>query len=243
MGGRLIDSAMSSVKKRLKESPLPARSNAMVLSINFMKEIAGFIPTRRSLLSRLKDWDDHESWRVFFDTYWKLIYSAAMKAGLTDAEAQDVVQETVISVMKSMPGFKYDVKVGSFKGWLLRLTRWRVVDQFRKRQRGIDAQKTDLETSTGTSAIEAMIDPAGSKLEAVWDEEWESNLIDAALERVKTKVDSKQYQIFDLHVLKKWPVLKVAKMLSVNPGRVYLSKHRIGKLLKEEVNRLRTKLV
>src|SRR5262245_37419305 len=49
------------------------------------------IPTRQSLLVRLKDWDDSTSWKDFFDTYWKLIYGVARKAGLTDAEAQDVV--------------------------------------------------------------------------------------------------------------------------------------------------------
>ena len=59
-----------------------------------------FIPTRRSLLTRLKNWDDQESWRVFFDTYWKLIYGVAIEAGLTDTEAQEVVQETVITVAK-----------------------------------------------------------------------------------------------------------------------------------------------
>ena len=207
-----------------------------------MKENGEFIPTRQSLLSRLKNWDDQESWKVFFDTYWKLIYSAAIKAGLTDAEAQDAVQETVISVMKSMPEFKYDAKNGSFKAWLLRLTRWRIVDQFRKRQRGI-APAGDSDTSTGTAVIEGMIDPAGSKLEAVWNEEWESNLVDAAVERVKTKVDPSQYQIFDLYVMKRWPVLRVARMLSVNPGRVYFCKHRVGKLLKDEISHLRTKLI
>ena len=56
-----------------------------------------FIPTRRSLLSRLKDWDNQDSWRDFFNTYWRLIYEFAAKAGLDDADAQDVVQETVIS--------------------------------------------------------------------------------------------------------------------------------------------------
>src|SRR5271154_3734366 len=101
-----------------------------------MNDCSEFIPTRQSLLSRLKDWNDQESWRVFFDTYWKLIYNAAIKAGLTDAEAQDTVQETVISVMKSMPDFQYDAKKGSFKGWLLSLTKWRITDQFRKRQKG-----------------------------------------------------------------------------------------------------------
>ena len=56
------------------------------------------IATRASLLVRLKDREDQASWQEFFDTYWRLIYSVATKAGLNDAEAQDVVQETVISV-------------------------------------------------------------------------------------------------------------------------------------------------
>src|SRR2546425_12638918 len=90
-------------------------------------------PTRQSLLSRLKDWNDQESWKVFFDTYWKLVYGAAIKAGLSDAEAQDVVQETVIAVCKSMPNFKYAQTNRSFKSWLLQLTSWRIADHFRNR--------------------------------------------------------------------------------------------------------------
>src|SRR6266404_6988744 len=84
-----------------------------------MSDAKEFIPTRQSLLSRLRDWNDQESWKVFFDTYWKLIYNAARRAGLSEAEAQDVVQDTVISVSKSMPNFKYHEDQGSFKSWLL----------------------------------------------------------------------------------------------------------------------------
>src|SRR5580700_7935799 len=85
------------------------------------------IPTRRSLLSRLKNWNDDESWKVFFETYWRLIYNTAVRAGLNDAQAQDVVQETVISVLKSISSFRYDPSKGTFKGWLLRLTQRRIV--------------------------------------------------------------------------------------------------------------------
>jgi len=46
-----------------------------------------FIPTRQSLLSRLKRWDDQESWRDFFDTYWKFFNSVAVKSGLSDDDA------------------------------------------------------------------------------------------------------------------------------------------------------------
>src|SRR5438067_2263105 len=95
------------------------------------------LATRRSLVDRLANWDDRKRWQEFFDTYWKLIYSAARKSGLTDTEAQEVVQETVITVAKNIDKLKYDPAIGSFKGWLLQITRWRIADQFRKRHRDL----------------------------------------------------------------------------------------------------------
>ena len=78
-------------------------------------------------------------------------------------------------------------------------------------------------------------------MEVLWNEEWESNLLDAALRRVKAKVDAKQYQVFDLYMRKKWPASKVAKDLKISAARVYLAKHRIGKLLKQELLYLKEK--
>src|SRR5437870_13042270 len=94
---------------------------------------AGLVATRRSLVDRLENWDDRKHWQEFFDTYWRLIYSAARKSGLADAEAQEVVQETVITVAKKVGKLRYDPAIGAFKGWLLHITRWRIADQFRKR--------------------------------------------------------------------------------------------------------------
>ena len=206
-----------------------------------MNDAEELIPTRASLLSRLKDWKDETSWKVFFDTYWKLIFRAAMKSGLTDAEAQDVVQETVIAVMKSMPEFKYEAVGGSFKSWLLNLTGWRIADQFRKRQREFKSTQRWDDSTAGTATVEQIADPRQSELEAIWDEEWEKNLMHAAAERVKRQVDPRQYQVFDLYVMKEWPARKVASALKVNIGRVYLAKHRIGGMLKREINCLKMK--
>ena len=206
-------------------------------------DLDDFIPTRRSLLSRLKNWNDQESWQDFFDTYWKLIYGAAIKSGLSDVEAQEVVQETVITVTKKIKEFKTDPAFGSFKAWLLHLTRWRIADQLRKRRRpgGANWRRTD-KTST-TSTVEKIPDPAGLELESIWDEEWEKNLIDAALERVKRQVNARQYQIFYLYMIKKLSVRSVAKSLGVNIGQVYLAKHRVGGLVKKEIKNLETKLI
>src|SRR5215471_10443640 len=92
------------------------------------------IPTRHTLLNRLKDWGDQVSWQEFFDLYWELIYNVSIKAGLSDAEAQEVVQETVIAVARKIGEFKADPAHGSFGAWLMQLTRWRIADQWRKRQ-------------------------------------------------------------------------------------------------------------
>src|SRR5918999_6052879 len=118
------------------------------------------IPTRDSLLSRLKDRDDQESWQDFFNTYWKLVYGVAMKAGLTDQEAQEVVQETVITVARRIPEFRYDPKVCSFKTWLLNLTRWRIVDQLRKRKPEASLKHHRPDGTTRTATIDRIADPS-----------------------------------------------------------------------------------
>jgi RNA polymerase sigma-70 factor (ECF subfamily) len=129
------------------------------------------LQTRQSLISRLKDQGDNESWQDFFNTYWKLIYSFACRSGLQDAEAQEVVQETVIAVSKQMPGFKYDKSKGSFKGWLLRLTSWRIADQHRKRKRDAAVMESLDRGADGTPWVARVPDPA-SPGDRIWDEEW-----------------------------------------------------------------------
>jgi RNA polymerase sigma-70 factor (ECF subfamily) len=206
------------------------------------------IPTRHSLLDRLKDGHDQEAWRVFFDTYWKLIYNTAIRAGLTESEAQDVVQETVIGVSKNIPEFVYDPAKGTFKAWLLRQTTWRIADQFRKRLPTPEPGANDGKPRTSsevpaTTTLERVPDPAVPALEALWEKEWEENLVDAAFRRVKAQANPKQYQAFELCVRHKWPASKVASDLHMNAARVYLAKHRLSNLLKKELLELKTKPV
>jgi RNA polymerase sigma factor (sigma-70 family) len=195
------------------------------------------LPTRRSLLNRLKDRGDQESWRHFLDLYWKLIYGVATQAGLSHAEAQDVVQETVISVARTMDQFKYNPKLCSFKTWLQHLTRKRIADQFRKR-RVDDSRHQEASLQALGTAVEQIAEPGRTELDKVWDEEWEKNLMDAALERVKAQVNPRHYQIFHLYALRGLSVNQVCDSLGVNAGQVYLAKHRVSALLKKEIKKL-----
>jgi RNA polymerase sigma-70 factor (ECF subfamily) len=199
--------------------------------------------TRATLLQRLKDWQDQASWQDFFDIYWRLIYSVAREAGLTDPESQDVVQETMLSVAKYMPGFKYDPALGSFKAWLLNLTRWRIIDQFRKR-RGLETRGPGTSHSTaGMATVEKVVDPATQALEKLWDSEWEHHLLGAALARLKRRLDPQKYQIFDFSVNKNWTPEKVARTFGISVDQVYLARHRVGLLVKEEVKRLEKEIL
>src|SRR4051812_22438504 len=87
---------------------------------------------RSRFFGRLRDLEDNASWRVFFDTYWRLIYNVARKSGLSEDAAQEVVQETVIAVARKMPEFRYEAAKGSFKQWLLVVTRRRICDYLRR---------------------------------------------------------------------------------------------------------------
>src|SRR5215510_685554 len=183
-------------------------------------ESDNFLATRRSLITRLKDWDDQEGWREFFQTYWKLIYGVAIKSGLTETEAEDVVQETVVTVAKTMDRFRYDPEKCRFKTWLMRITQMRIVDQFRKRGPAfVRASRNGPETRT--PAEENISDPTPPFVESVWDEEWQKNLVDAAMERVKRRVKPEHYQIFYLGAVKELGASQVARTLGVSTAQVY----------------------
>jgi RNA polymerase sigma factor (sigma-70 family) len=193
------------------------------------------ISTRATLLERLRRWDDDPSWQEFFDTYWRLIHRVALRAGLKEDEAEDVVQETVITLARNMAGFRYDPTRCSFKTWLLNVTRWRIVDRIRRRAKANQTSSWSMQAKQ----LEELPDPDGCALESIWDREWEAHLIEAASYRVKQRVAPKQYQMFYLHALKELPVTEVARRVGSSVGAVYLAKHRVGRMLRGEIKRMR----
>ena len=201
------------------------------------------IPTRATLIQRLKNWQDQSSWQDFFDTYWHLIYGVAIKRGLTDSEAQDVVQETMISVAKQMPAFKYDPALGSFKSWLMNTTRWRIADQLFKRLPATTHQEPNDETLLAVGLAAGSDHHVLPDLDKLWDDEWEKNLLATATAKARRHLDPKQYQLFDFNVNKEWPPERVAKTFAVSLGQVYLAKHRVTEAIRIEVERLQREIM
>jgi RNA polymerase sigma factor (sigma-70 family) len=204
------------------------------------------LPTSASLLQRLKDPADQASWDQFYELYRELIFSVARRAGLNEAEAGEVVQDTLISVARKMPEFTYDPAKDSFKGWLLTVSRWRIRDQLAKRADGPQqepARRYEQEQDSRTATIERVADPTGPELEHIWEQEWEAHVLQKALARIKRQVHPQHYQIYHLNVILGQSAREVSRALGVNTAQIYLAKHRVGFLLKREANRLRRKLV
>lgn len=202
------------------------------------------IPTRQTLLARLKDLGDERSWRDFFETYWRLIHATGLKAGLTEPEAQEVVQEVMIAAARKMPEFTYEPGKDSLKGWLLAVTRWKVSDQLRKRVaaarlRGaapINQLALNQSDTARTPTVERV--PDLSDFGSIWDAEWRENLLNAALERVKRRVNPAHYEMYHLHVIEGLPARETARALATSAAAVHLAKHRVGRLVKAEIERL-----
>ena len=137
-----------------------------------------------------------------------------------------------------MPTFQYNPAIGTFKAWLLTLTRWRIQDQFRKRQPADAQYPLPPDAETRTDAIDALPDPRGGDQVAAWEAEWQAGLVAAAMEKLKRQMDPQKWQIFDFYVSKGWPPEKVAARFKVSLDQVYQAKHRLTEALRQEVRRL-----
>lgn len=198
------------------------------------------IPTRASLLGRLKNWDDQASWEDFAQTYSRLIRGFAIQSGLTEGEAREVEQETLLCVAKTIHQFESNPERGTFKAWLLRLTRWRIADQFRKRPPESVRQAASPGLLEDTPTIEKI--PDDSNQDTLWDAEWRKNIVETAIARAGRRVNPKHYQVFDLYAVRKWSAAKVAKEMGVTVVQVYLIYHRLTKQVRKEVEYLESKL-
>src|SRR5262245_36285165 len=102
--------------------------------------------TRDSLLLRLRDPQDHEAWVEFVALYEPVVYRVLRRAGLQDADAQEVLQDLFLAVNRNIDLWKHGAEYGSFRGWLRRVTRNLVVSWIRRRRRQVPTTSVDLDS-------------------------------------------------------------------------------------------------
>ncbi len=195
----------------------------------------GSFLTSVTLLSALRDMRDHASWQHFHSIYRPMLLAVALRSGLRDPEAQDVVQETIIEVAKEMPAFRYDRARGRFKGWLLTIVRRRIANVWRAKKYKHGDERVAREQLTDPAQIEAGSEE-DSDFEKLWDEEWRQHALRVAEDHVKHVVEPVQFQAFQLHVVKGIAAGETARRLGIKLMEVYWAKYRIGRMMKKAIS-------
>src|ERR1700677_3207436 len=102
--------------------------------------------TRPSLLLRIRDADDSDSWADFAKVYGPVIRGYCRLRGLQEADADDVSQEVLAQVTRSIGSFDYEPGRGRFRDWLGAVTRNKIVRFLEVKGRGVPGAGLDLST-------------------------------------------------------------------------------------------------
>lgn len=185
--------------------------------------------TRITLLHRLnQNPADQMSWAEFVRLYGPAIRGWLVHWGLQEADSQDVTQNVLLRLTAKLPQFKYDPG-RSFRGWLKTLTHHAWHDfvteaGYRNRGSGDTGVLDQLQTVAAREDLAA-------RVEAEFDKE----LLEMAMVRARERVAASTWEAFRLAALEQVPPQEVADKLGVRVSQVYLAKHRVQKLLQEEM--------
>src|SRR4051812_33361107 len=187
------------------------------------------IPTRASLLVRLRDPRDGAAWRQFVDLYAPLVYGYARKQGLQDADAADLSQEALAAVAGAVGRLEYDPARGSFRNWLFTVVRHKLSNWHRSQK--------NRTFGSGDTATHRLLEqcPLPQTEDAAWEAEWEQSVFAWACEQVRQGVTDITWQAFWRTAMDGQPTRQVADDLGLTTTAVYLARRRVLARLKELV--------
>lgn len=187
-----------------------------------------FPETRFSLIVKLQDADDIVSWTQFVDIYEPMIYRIARSHGLQHVDAEEVTQEVLCSVARKVVDWKPSRQPGSFRRWLYRVMRSRLVDLYRS-----EKQRPDFSISDGE--IGELLDQHPDDFEAQLESERRQAIFLWAAKRVREEVQPATWEAFWRAGVSGEDVAAVARALGMSKGAVYVAKSRVMSRLRQAV--------
>jgi len=169
------------------------------------------------------------AWADFVALYAPLVYGLARRHGLQDADAADLSQDVLRTVVQAAPRFAYDPARGSFRGWLFTVARNRI------RRRALEG-KRELPCEGSPEALEEQ--PAPAEEGAEWDREYQEHLWHWAAEKVRGSFREATWQAFWRTAVEGRSPQEVAAELGLSPGAVYIARSRVLARLREQVRQV-----
>lgn len=188
--------------------------------------------TRKSLLFRLRTQQADGDWEQLYNQYRSIILSFCQKQGLDEFSSQDVLQETMVLLIRKLPEFEYDPTRGRFRNWLLTLVAGKLSDARRRAQRAKLVSLNEIEVEGGFSL---------SKEETaiqILEKDWMQAMVEEGLRRIRSdpRVKPETFEIFQSCAINGCSVADVARKYSLNENAIYQIKNRMIRRLTREVS-------
>jgi RNA polymerase sigma-70 factor (ECF subfamily) len=177
--------------------------------------------THSTLIERVRDPDDGDSWREFVELYEPLLLRFVLSQGTPMTEAHDIVQEVFTNLLKAIPNFRLDHSRGRFRSWLWNVSRNVVIDWARRRNRRKSAE-TEWQTR-----LADLKDDEDSR--AAWCIAHRKRVLEFALTRVRTATEPRTWASFEEHLWKGRRAAAVAEELGITSNSVYVNASRVLK--------------
>jgi RNA polymerase sigma-70 factor, ECF subfamily len=186
------------------------------------------VVTTITLLQSLHDPDNHNAWQQFCLRFEPMLVAYARRSGIEERDVPDVVQEVLLAFLTSFRNGRYDPVRGRLKQWVGGIAANQILLALRKRKHPEPQLAT---TSSGTSPWNLV--PDMRTLTDTFDREWEQAILHRCLEEVQIRVEPQTYAAFCRCVLEAAPPKQVADDLGMSLNAVYISKHKVLKLLRQ----------
>ncbi|MDF7826781.1 RNA polymerase sigma factor [Pontiellaceae bacterium B12227] len=193
--------------------------------------------TRQTLLMRAKNQDDHAAWEEFAAYYRDFIDMVLHQMNLYSVDMDDLAQEILLKIWKSLPNHIYDKDRARFRTWLSRLIRNQVLDHIRTTQR----RTRKHVAAAGDETIDSMPMITEPDVEKIIQKEWEVHIVQLALKNISSLFSERAIEAFSLSIDGKSTV-EIAEQLGVKPNSVTKLKNRVKERLMKEIKHLRTEL-
>ena len=190
--------------------------------------------TRETLLEKIRNKHDDESWEDFVYYYRKFIYIICRRMNLNHHDTEEIVQKVLLISWNKLPDFVYDDKK-NFRGWLCHLTKNCVRDFYRV----ISRHNTKIEKAAAAEShneITALPD-----IEQIAEEEWTTYIASMALMNIKDKFSDKVIEVFKKLKNGESPAA-VSEEMDIPRNTIAVYKKRVIAKLREEIKRLNHEL-
>ena len=190
--------------------------------------------TSASLLQQLREQPSGEAWQRFVDLYSPWLTDWLTRHGVQPHDANDLVQEVLLALVRELPRFQYDPQRGSFRGWLRKM----LVNRFRNFQRSARYRPLATGDSRFLEQVLLQMEHDDSDLSLQWDREHDRLVATRLLEQVRGEFTDGTWQAFQRYVVEGLPAAAVAAELGITINTVFIAKSRVLRRLRREIAEL-----